>query len=259
MNDSIDRFSRTVANYVQYRPTYPPAMVEFLQTACQLNPTTKVADIASGTGLVADVFLRHGYSVIGVEPNPDMRQAGQQQLQKYAAFQSIAATAEATTLEAQSVDLITVGQAFDWFDKPKARQEFARILRPQGWVVLLWNISRYHTPFMKAYQQLWQKYVDTQAMFPKDTLAFENGLRQFYAPGQMHMQTFDNNHVVDWAGLKGRVLSSSFAPTPEQAEYLPMLAELEDIFYTHQREGSVIMDYECRICYGQLDAAAEHQ
>lgn len=248
--DSISRFSRTVQNYIRYRPTYPQAIVEFLQEACQLTSTTTIADIGSGTGLLSDVFLKNGYRVIGVEPNSDMRLASQEFLKDYPRFTSIDATAEETTLENHSIDLITAGQAFDWFDPIKTHQEFDRILKPIGWVALLWNITRTDTPFLAAYDQLWHKYIDFQSHVRMGTQ--DDKIKAFYSPGNVNTKTFDNTQVVDYEGLKGRTLSSSFAPTLDRSEYAPMLNELEAMFQKFQINGRVAIEYECRVCYGQF-------
>jgi len=251
MSDSVSRFTRTVENYVKYRPTYPFAIIEFLQKACHLTAEKVIADIASGTGFLAEIFLKNGNPVIGVEPNGEMRRAGQHYLQSYSNFTSLDATAEATMLASHSIDMITAGQAFHWFDPEKSRQEFARILKPQGWVVLAWNMSKQDTAFMKDYNQIWFKYLalPTEA---NDSYLIEEGLRNWYSPGVIYFESFDNAQVVDLDGLRGRILSSSYSPTPEQPNYQPMLDGLEAIFKKHQRNGKVSIDYECRICYGQL-------
>lgn len=253
-NNSIKRFDRTVENYVKYRPSYPQAVVEFLHTACGLDATALVADVASGTGLLAEVFLKAGHKVIGVEPNTGMREAGIQFLQPYPHFTSIAATAEATTLDDHSVDLISVGQAFHWFEPEAARREFLRILRPGGWVALVWNIPRTDTAFMQAYnQRIWYQYLEPQTAEAKtDGQPIEEGLRQWFSPGIARFQSFENSQVVDFAGLRGRVLSSSYCPTPEDPAYQPMQAELEAVFQLHQTDNRVAIAYECRICFGQL-------
>jgi SAM-dependent methyltransferase len=253
MPDSISRFSRTVENYMRYRPTYHQAIPDFLQVTCQLSHSATIADIGSGTGLLSEVFLRNGYHVLGVEPNPDMRQASQQLLRNYPYFRSIAATAEETTLDSQSVDMIIAGQAFDWFNHEKSRQEFARILKSNGWVALVWNIPRHNTPFLIAYEKFWHKYLasDSQSSDP-DTQTFDEKLTRWYSPGIIQIKSFDNSQVVDFEGLKGRVLSSSFAPTPEKTQYAPMLAELATLFQNYQVHGRVTIEYDCRLCYGQL-------
>jgi SAM-dependent methyltransferase len=253
MTDSISRFTRTVENYVKYRPSYPFAIVEFLQQACQLTNTAVIADVASGTGFLAEIFLKNGNPVIGIEPNADMRAAGQHFLRNYPRFTSVSATAEATTLESHSVDMITAGQAFHWFDPEKSRQEFARILKPDGWVILAWNIARNKTPFMAAYEKIWLNYLAPPATsIETDRQAIEAKLQRWYAPGILNFESFDNSQVVDYAGLRGRVLSSSYSPAPEHPRYTSMLTELETIFHTHQAQGKVTIEYECRVCHGQL-------
>jgi ubiquinone/menaquinone biosynthesis C-methylase UbiE len=251
--DSISRFSRTVENYRKYRPTYPQAIVEFVQEACHLTDAATLADVGSGTGLLSEVFLKNGYRVWGVEPNVDMRLASQDLLRTYPNFVSVAATAEETTLDRQSIDMITVGQAFDWFNRDQTRQEFARILKPEGWVVLVWNMARRSTPFLVTYEQLCQKYLDPQSHRSEtDRQAFDDGLRAWFSPGSASFKIFDNAQVVDYEGLTGRVLSSSYAPAPDQPEYTTLLEELETVFQNYQVRGTVTIEYDCRICYGQL-------
>jgi SAM-dependent methyltransferase len=253
MTDSIQRFTRTVENYVKYRPRYPFAIVKFLQQTCHFTNELVVADVASGTGFLAEPFLKNGNLVIGIEPNADMRAAGQRHLREYPRFTSVDATAEATTLEAHSVDLITVGQAFHWFDQEKTRREFARILKPDGWVILVWNIASHKTVFMKAHEKIWLNYLaPASSSIETDGAAIEAGLRAWYAPGVLNFESFENSQVVDFEGLRGRILSSSYSPTPEHPNYQPMLADLESIFNAHQVNGKVTIEYECRVCYGQL-------
>ena len=250
--DSIQRFSKTVENYVKYRPTYPQAMVDFLRRECSLSDTTVVADIGSGTGLLARRFLENDYRVIGVEPNDQMRQAAQQTLKDYPLFTSRNGMAEATTLADQSVDLITVGQAFHWFEPLATRRESARILRAGGWVVLAWNIPNQDSPFMQAYQALEHTYrlKGGCTNFTKDNA--DQRIGNFYAPQQVTKVSFKNAQTVNLAGLRGRLLSSSFAPEPGRPEYDAYLNELEALFQTYQQGHQVTIAYDCLVYYGQL-------
>ena len=158
MPKPTERFSDRVDAYVKYRPDYPRAVLELLQTECGLTPRSAVADIGSGTGKLSELFLRNGNSVYGVEPNPEMRLAGENLLSSYPGFVSVAGSAEATTLPDQSADFITAGQAFHWFDQKLARQGFERILKPDGLVVLVWNERLTDTSFLEAYEMLTQTY-----------------------------------------------------------------------------------------------------
>jgi len=142
MTDSKNRFSSRVEDYIKYRPGYPQEVISLLAAECGLTPDSIISDVGSGTGILSELFLRCGNKVYGVEPNAEMRTAAKRLLKDYVNFQSIDGNAEATTLPKHSVDFVTAAQAFHWFDQPKAHREFASILKPDGWAVLIWNERR---------------------------------------------------------------------------------------------------------------------
>jgi ubiquinone/menaquinone biosynthesis C-methylase UbiE len=251
--DSTQRFSSRVENYIRYRPSYPHEIIAALQKACGLTSDAIVADVGSGTGMFAELLLRNGNTVYGVEPNQAMRAAGERLLHHYPRFHSVNGTAEATTLPDTSVDFITAGQAFHWFDRDKARHEFARILRPGGWVALVWNERRSGaTPFLRAYEQLLRTY-GTDYDASRHTNFAAAIIRAFFAPNPMFMQTFENQQRFDYNGLRGRLLSSSYAPEPGDPRHAPMLAELQRIFEQHAASGMVVFEYDTVLYYGQLE------
>src|ERR1700751_2712080 len=127
--NSTQRFSDRVENYIRYRPSYPPQVLETLRAECGLTRDSTIADIASGTGIFSRLLLDNGNRVCGVEPNREMREAAERLLAGFPRFISVSGTAEATTLADRSVDFATAAQAAHWFDLPKARKEFARILK----------------------------------------------------------------------------------------------------------------------------------
>ena len=247
MTDSTQRFSNRVENYIKYRPGYPVEVVKTLESECGLNHDSIIADIGSGTGILSEMFLRHGNIVYGVEPNREMREAGERLLINYPNFHSIAGTAEDTTLPYAGVDFMTAGQAFHWFDRKKAKVEFNRILKPQGWVVLIWNERLTSTtPFLAAYEQLLKTYatdyeqVDHRRMDTKVLSEF------FY----FKIKQFKNIQVFDYEGVKGRTLSSSYVPEPSHLNYEPMIEELKKIFEAYQDKGTVNFEYQTLIYYG---------
>jgi SAM-dependent methyltransferase len=103
MLDPTKRFSNRVENYVKYRPAYPPDLIGLLEAECGLTPASVIADLGSGTGILSEMFLKQGNRVFGVEPNREMRAAGDKLLGEYSKFFSIDATAEATTLVLRSI------------------------------------------------------------------------------------------------------------------------------------------------------------
>ena len=111
MTDPRQRFSSRAEKYARYRPGYPKAVLKLLDTECGLTEASVVADVASGTGLLAELFLENGNRVFGVEPNDEMRRAGERRLERHGSFASVAGTAEASTLDGNSVDFVDTGEA----------------------------------------------------------------------------------------------------------------------------------------------------
>lgn len=251
VKNATQRFSSRVDNYVRYRPGYPTGVLDLLKSACGLTPDSVVADIAFGTGIFTRMLVENGNRVFGVEPNAEMRRAGEQFLESYSRFTSVAGTAEATTLPNHSVDIVTAAQAAHWFDREKARREFVRILKPGGWLVLLWNDRRMDsTEFQRLYEQLLRTYgTDYEDVRQRGmTLALES----FFAQG-LQMREFEYQQTFDYAGIEGRLLSSSYIPQKDHPQYDPMMRELRRIFDGHQVNGRVSFDYDTRVYYGHVD------
>jgi SAM-dependent methyltransferase len=251
VQNATQRFSSRVDNYVRYRPGYPREVLDLLKKDCDLATESVIADIASGTGIFTRVLLENGNRVFAVEPNAEMRRAGEEFLRSYPRFTSVAGTAEATTLPGHSVEIVTAAQAAHWFDREKARGEFIRILKPGGWCVLLWNERRTDsTSFLREYEQLLLTYgTDYEEVRHERTTAEIAG---FFSPTLFELSTLEMRQEVDYAGLEGRLLSSSYTPTPEHENYEPMLRELQRIFDEHQINDRVSLDYNTLVYYGQL-------
>jgi ubiquinone/menaquinone biosynthesis C-methylase UbiE len=245
------RFSDRVENYVRYRPGYPTEVLDLLRTECGLRPSHIVADVASGTGVLTRLLVENGNSVFAVEPNAEMREMGMHQLEGYQRLVSVAGTAEETTLRSASVDFVTAAQAAHWFNLPRARAEFARILRPDGWCVLIWNERHTATtPFLRDYEQLLLAYgTDYKEVRHERTTAT---ISEFFAPALYQERAFSLRQQFDYEGLAGRLLSSSYAPLEGHPSHAPMMQELQRIFHVHAIDGRVAFDYDTRVFYGKL-------
>jgi SAM-dependent methyltransferase len=251
-SDPTARFSDRVDNYVRYRPTYPDSVLQILRGETGLTAKAVVADVGSGTGISADLFLRNGNTVFGVEPNAKMRQAAEVRFADCANFRSEAARAEATSLSSGSVDYVVAGQAFHWFDAAKARAEFVRILRPGGWVVLVWNTRRLDsTPFLRAYEALLQTY-GTDYVTVQHTNIDHKKLGEFFAGDGFTKRSIENEQRFDFDGLQGRLLSSSYAPAEGHPQYRPMLKELQHIFEEYSESGAVCFEYDTELYFGHV-------
>jgi ubiquinone/menaquinone biosynthesis C-methylase UbiE len=252
MTDVTRRFSSRVENYIKYRPGYPNEVIETLRSECGMTSESIIADVGSGTGILTEMFLQYGAMVYGIEPNREMREAGERLLKDYQRFRSVEAKAEETTLDDASVDFITAGQAFHWFDRERARTEFARILRPQGWIALIWNERVTNTtPFLVACEQLLIDYSTDYEQVDHRRID-DKVIGEFFGSDRFRLKQFNNIQVFDYEGVKGRLLSSSYAPEEGHSNFEPMIAELERIFQAYQDEGRVVVEYITQMYYGQL-------
>ena len=246
-----ERFSSRVENYVRFRPGYPDEVVDILKAECGFSSKSIVADVAFGTGIFTKLLLETGTRVFGVEPNLDMRRAGEKYLADFPNFTSLAGSAEATTLPSNSVDFVTAAQAAHWFDLAKTRKEFARILKPGGWSVLLWNERRVDSDFFhRDYEQMLLSYaLEYKEVRHENTTAI---IHEFFYPSKTWFHSFQTVQRLDYAGLEGRLRSSSYTPPPGHANYAPMLKELRRIFEAGQINGKLGLEYNTLVYYGQL-------
>ena len=250
-SNATSRFSDRVENYVRYRPGYPPEIIATLRKECGLTPGHVIADLAYGTGLWTRMLLENGNSVCGVEPNAEMRSAGERLLAGFPRFTSIAGTAEATTMPDRSLDFVTAAQAAHWFDRQRARREFTRILKPGGWLVLLWNERiTDSTRFLREYEQLLLTYgTDYQEVRHERTT---DAVNEFFDPAPYEQRGFAMRQEFDYAGIEGRLLSSSYAPGPDHPQYAPMLRKLRHIFDACAVDGRAVFEYKTRLYFGRL-------
>lgn len=247
-----ERFLGRVEYYRKYRPGYPEGLVEWLRDLSALKPAHRVADIGSGTGLLAELFLRHGHPVAGVEPNPEMRRTAEAHLKRYPGFRSIDGRAEGTTLGNRSVDLVVAGQAFHWFRIDRAREEFQRICNPPAFAVLVWNQRKTEsTGFLKAYEELLLRHGTDYARVRHQNIG-EEQLQAFFGPQAFHRKTLANSQVFDREGLIGRTLSCSFVPLSGHPGHLSLMPALDRIFEEWQVQGRVTFEYDTLVYAGRL-------
>ncbi len=247
---ATQRFTDRVANYILYRPGYPIGLVKSIEEATGLSAGAEVADIGSGTGISAELFLRSGYEVFAVEPNDAMRAAAEHTFAAEPNFHSVSGTAESTTLPDGSVDLVTAAQAFHWFEPESARREFNRILRPPHWVAIFWNQRLTDTEFLARYDELLLEYSTDYAKVDHRNIDADR-LRDFFR-GDFQVRTMPNDQLFDFEGLRGRLLSSSYAPAAGHTRHGPMIAALTDLFEAHQTDGLVQFNYTTEIFTGTL-------
>lgn len=252
MKDPTKRFSDRVADYVRYRPHYPKAMLGLLREGLGLDRSWTIADIGSGTGLSSERFVELGCRVIGVEPNGEMRAAAECFYADASNFRSVGGRAEATMLDEACVDLYVSGQAFHWFDKPAARAEALRILKAPKLALLIWNNwERADSPFLSDYGAfLDARMPERKAADHRDVT--ETDFNDFFGNEHWERAELPNPQTVDFEGLRGRLLSASYAIKEGEPGYEEAMAELRGIFDRHAKDGRVDLGYTTILRFGEM-------
>jgi SAM-dependent methyltransferase len=210
-------FARSAEAYELGRPGYPAAALEPLR----LSSAMTVLDLAAGTGKLTRALAETGASVIAVEPVAEMRAALPESVR------ALDGTAEAIPLEGASVDLVTVAQAFHWFDGPAALREIHRVLRPGGRLAILWNRRVEDTPVNKAIEALVEPHRMATPTHRGDAWRTVFERSSLFGPLEEHV--FASEQVLDEDGLAARICSISFIarlPEPERAGLLARAREL---------------------------------
>lgn len=248
MSNTVERFSNRVENYVKYRPGYPKEVLNLFRDEMNLTKDSVIADIGSGTGISAKIFLGNGNTVYGIEPNELMREAAEEYLKDFPNFKSIDGTAERTNLPDNSVDFVTAAQAFHWFDAKKTHQEFGRILRAEGFVVLIWNERRLDdNDFLREYENFLLKFGTDYAKVRHDNIN-EKNLSELFQK-KFSAETFPNIQRLDFEGIKGRMLSASYMPSETDERFETMTAELKSLFDKYAENGKIELLYDTNIFY----------
>ena len=236
------RFSGLAGLYARHRPGYPPEALDRIVRHCGLGPDTPLVDVGCGTGISSRLFAARGVPVIGIEPNDEMRARAEEVPSPGArAPEYRPGRAEATGLPDGCAQAVLAAQSFHWFDAPAALREFHRILRPGGWVALLWNERDEGDPCTAAFGAVLRSGRDAVALEVARGGAGEVLLHSpLFEDGTRF--AFTNEQVLDEEGLLGRAFSASYAPR-EPAAAAAFAAALRRVFAAYQSAGRVVLRY----------------
>ncbi len=245
------RFSDRVENYIKYRPGYPDEVIAALQLEIGLMPNDIVADIGSGTGISAKLFLENGNTVYAVEPNEPMRKAAEGLLSEYEHFHSIHGSSEETNLEANSIDLIVCAQAFHWFNQEKTKIEFKRIANKGAHLALIWNDRKETEPFQIDYEKLIQEFAIDYNEISHRNISQEM-IAAFYAPNTFKKFVLYYEQQFNLEGLIGRIISSSYMPNSDHPNFPQLKNAIVSLFDKYKQNEIVTFAYNTILYIGSV-------
>lgn len=245
-------FSGMSDEYDRYRPTYPAAVISALRKDYGLTPEKTVADIGCGTGILSELFLQNGNEVVCIDPNGEMLDKARVRLSHFQKARYIKKFAESTDLTEDSIDFITAGQAFHWFDAERTRLEFKRILKYTGEVVLIWN-DRVDMPntFNEEYERICKKFSPEYHGTGSSALGDKQILKFFNPPPKTY--SFSNAQFLNLEGVLGRYGSASYSVSGGNPDYARTLVEFRQAFLKYQRNGFVQLKHITRMYVGTIE------
>jgi SAM-dependent methyltransferase len=250
-SNPIGRFTGLADLYAQYRPNYPTDAIDFIIGHCDLHAGSVLVDVGCGTGISSRLFADRGLNVIGIEPNSEMRDSAEHELTPLGVPRPVYrdGTAEATGLEDAVADAVLSAQAFHWFEARTALQEFHRILKPEGWVVLMWNVRDAGDEVTAAYGQVIQAFPNAAGIEGPRRRAGSPLLESTLFQKAQRL-AFINKQPLDEAGILGRAFSASYAPK-DQAGVEKSTEALREVFRLYQKDGHVTLVYQTSVYLAQ--------
>lgn len=256
--DTVSRFSSKAEKYAKYRPDYSAEAIRAIFENAKLTSESVVADIGSGTGIVSQHFIKNGNLVYAVEPNLQMSQIAQSQLGKYRNFHQVQGYAEATTLPDASVDLIAVGQAKHWFESEPTKREFVRILKPTGWLAILYNTrstDNLDSEIRRAC--ITENGWDTDPAHAKRPQG--RPVEWYYEGNELIKLNFSNPRTYDLEGFIGLELSNSYAPDESHHAFPAFVDALARVFEKFQAQGKVTINFITDLYLGKVEGISHSQ
>ena len=253
MEKSTERFTGKADIYGKYRPSYPAALYDWLYNDIGMSPDSAIADIGAGTGLFTAPLAARGSTVYAVEPNADMRAKMARALGEYANLRLVDAPAEHTGLPDASLDLVTVAQAFHWFDADDFRTECQRILKPDGLVLLVWNLRDLDSPPARATEDVKDAHCPAyEGRGGGQTARDPEKFKAFFHGGAYATRVFDNPMTYDRAAYLGMSLSTSYAPAEGDPRRAAYLAALESVFAAYAVDGRLNIPTAAHVFIGRV-------
>ncbi|MBX3113279.1 MAG: class I SAM-dependent methyltransferase [Fimbriimonadaceae bacterium] len=249
MVEPIQRFTGKAAAYSNGRPTYPQECLNQIVQRTGLDSSAVVFDTGAGTGLFTQLLLEHFHRVNIVEPNDDMRTTAAQRLPA-GKVTFIRATAESFPAPENSVDLITAAQAFHWFDRDAVKAHWRSVLKPTGYVALVWNERTESTPFAREFTAFLNHLANLDPNNKPPTESSDEDILNFFSKARI--ETATHSTPLTEEELINLAVSRSYFPSPSHPEFEQLKQEVRIIFERNAVNQHVMLPHLCKSFIGQI-------
>lgn len=231
-------FTRGADDYERARPSYPSAVVALLADACGLVAGARVLDLAAGTGKLTRLLTPTGAEVIAVEPVAAMRE---QLAAILPDVEAVDGTAEAIPLDDASLDLVTIAQAFHWFDEAASLAELARVIAPAGSLALIWNVRDESVDWVHQFTELIVERGGGRPYTPYHEVgsgkAMTRGIEEIVAASgsftPLEHRRFPNPQMTTLDDVVARAASTSFVAALPEGERARTLEDVRALLVAH--------------------------
>lgn len=243
-------FTDRASDYSEGRPLYAEKFMKELSDRFGAGEGTVAVDIGSGTGKFASQLLKLGCRVYGVEPNRDMRLEAEKLLGVNPAFSSVEGSASSLNLPSCSCDFITAAQAFHWFNPLEFRAECSRVLKPGGYVFLIWNMRDMNAEVNRKSFEIYKKYCPQFKGFAGGIQRNDERIRQFFP--EYEVLCYDHPLYFTKEKFIKRSLSGSYSLKESDDFYTEYIQKLERLFETYSESGTLEMPNQTMVYVGTL-------
>lgn len=198
-------FGAAASEYERARPDYPQAAIDHLTERLGLRVGATVLDLGAGTGKLTRQLVPSGATIVAIEPVEAMRA---QLLATVPGVEVLDCTAERISWPDADADAVVAGQAFHWFDAPRALIEIHRVLRSGGGLGLLWNTRDAREPWVVQLEEIVAPFISDA---PRErTKGWEQPFTSTGMFSPLEEREFAHAQTLDTEGLVDRISSASF-------------------------------------------------
>lgn len=251
MENVLHKFDGRAEDYVAGRPTYAEAFVRSLFLNGVISDTSVIADIGCGTGKFAGQLLNYGCTVYGIEPNEEMRKQAFLQLGGCDRFHILDGTEAGTCLEDHFVDVVTVAQAFHWFDVKAFKKECRRILKPGGRVYLIWNMRDMKENINQDAFVIFHDFCPEFKGFGGGIKRDDKRIQEFFG-GKYSYIEFEHPLFYTEEAFLRRSLSGSYSIQEGDTFFQEYMDALKKLYRKYESNGKIEMGNQTVIYFGTI-------